>query len=97
MTFRRVLLNTCQDEFEDAAIARDALRDITDADERAAAEKRVKLATMGNIRLIAELYRKDVVKENILHLCISDLLKTEGGPRAAPAPAVLLAADGRMG
>jgi translation initiation factor 4G len=85
MTFRRVLLNTCQDEFEDAANARDELRTIVDAHERALAERRVKMATLGNVRLIAELYKQDVVKENILHLCISDLLKAEGVRQARSA------------
>ena len=39
LTFRRVLLNTCQEEFEGAAQARAALENITDPPEREAAER----------------------------------------------------------
>jgi len=85
MTFKRVLLNTCQDEFEEAAAAREALRTIREPDEREAAERRVKQRTLGNVRLIAELYRKDVVTEKIVHLCVRDLLEPVGtGKDALP-------------
>ena len=33
-----------------------------------------KMRTMGNIRLIAELYKQDVVNEKILAVCIQELL-----------------------
>lgn len=45
------------------------------------AQRRVKLRTLGNIRLIAELFNKGVVAEKIVHACIADLL---GAPKAAP-------------
>ena len=37
MTFRRILLNTCQEEFEGAGKAREELATITDQSERTAA------------------------------------------------------------
>jgi hypothetical protein len=43
-------------------------------DERERAERKVKLRTLGNIRLIAELYKQDVVPEKILHACIQEML-----------------------
>lgn len=43
-------------------------------DERDRAERKVKLRTLGNIRLIAELYKQDVVPEKILHACIQEML-----------------------
>ena len=43
-------------------------------DKREAAERKVKLRTLGNIRLIAELYKQDVVREKILHACIEEML-----------------------
>jgi translation initiation factor 4G len=46
----------------------------TPEEEREAAERKVKLRTLGNIRLIAELYKQDVVSEKILHACIQDML-----------------------
>ena len=39
-----------------------------------AAERRVKQRTLGNIRLIAELFNKEVVRETIVHACIGELL-----------------------
>ena len=50
-----------------------ALKSVPD-DERDRAERKVKLRTLGNIRLIAELYKQDVVPEKILHACIQDML-----------------------
>eukprot|EP00884_Botryococcus_braunii_P007223 jgi/Botrbrau1/16501/Bobra.0142s0095.1 len=79
MTFRRILLNTCQEEFEGTADARAGLKDLP-PDERENAERKVKLRTLGNIRLISELYKRDVVPEKILHYCIQNMLgdgKTE--------------------
>ena len=39
-----------------------------------AAERRVKQRTLGNIRLIAELFNKEVVREPIVHACVGELL-----------------------
>ena len=80
-TFRRVLLNTCQEEFEGAANARAALESITDPQEREMAERKVKLRTMGNIRLIGELFKAKMIAERILHSCMGELL---GKPKTDP-------------
>uniref|UniRef100_A0A383WGA1 MI domain-containing protein n=1 Tax=Tetradesmus obliquus TaxID=3088 RepID=A0A383WGA1_TETOB len=82
--FRRVLLNTCQDEFEGAAAAREELASISNADERAAAEKRVKSRTLGTVRLIAELYRKEVVREAIIIVCLRELLEARDNGTIPP-------------
>jgi translation initiation factor 4G len=34
----------------------------------------VKLATLGNIRLIGELFKEKMIMERILHACITDLM-----------------------
>lgn len=51
------------------------------ASELEAAQRRVKLRTLGNIRLIAELFNEGIVAEKIVHACISELL---GSAKAAP-------------
>ena len=51
---------------------------ITDPAQRALAEKGVRMRTLGTVRLIAELYRKDVVKEMITLVCIRELLQGKG-------------------
>ena len=33
-----------------------------------------KMRTLGNIRLIAELFKKSVVPEKIVHMCVQDLI-----------------------
>ena len=50
-----------------------ALKSVPD-EERERAERAVKQRTLGNIRLIAELYKQDVVPEKILHACIQEML-----------------------
>ena len=45
-----------------------------------AAQRRVKLRTLGNIRLIAQLFNKGVVAEKIVHACIADLLGNSKAP-----------------
>lgn len=82
LTFARILLNTCQDEFEEAQAMRNSLAaDYADPEEREAAERKVKGRTMGTVRLIGELYKKDIVSEKILTVVIKELL-------AAPDKAV---------
>ncbi|KAK9827674.1 hypothetical protein WJX81_006915 [Elliptochloris bilobata] len=73
MSFRRVLLNTCQEEFEGAKELRAKLK-TTAEEEREAVARAAKMRTMGNIRLIAELFKQDVVNEKILAVCIQELL-----------------------
>ena len=45
------------------------------------AERDLKKRTLGITRLIAELYKKSVVKEPVVHVCISELL---GSPKEKP-------------
>ena len=39
-----------------------------------ASARTAKMRTLGNIRLIAELFKKSVVPEKIVHVCIQDLM-----------------------
>jgi len=90
IAFRRILLNTCQEEFEGGAAAAAAARaegaagaasTAADAGEDAAtaAARRTKQRTLGTMRLIAELYVKGVIQERIVHVCLQSLLSTPGG------------------
>lgn len=72
MSFRRVLLNTCQEEFEGAAAARQAIEQVPE-EQKESITRTAKMRTLGNIRLIAELFKKSVVPEKIVHMCIQDL------------------------
>jgi len=84
MGFKRVLLNTCQEEFEGAAAARAELRranggnaNVNAEDEDAGdarAARLVKQRTLGTVRLISQLYLKGVVTDKIVHVCVQDLL-----------------------
>ncbi|KAF5731587.1 eukaryotic translation initiation factor 4G [Tripterygium wilfordii] len=81
ITFRRLLLNKCQEEFErgereqEEANKGDEEGDVKlSLEERE--EKRVKARRrmLGNIRLIGELYKKRMLTERIMHECIKKLL-----------------------
>lgn len=81
ITFRRVLLNNCQEEFERGE------REQAEAD-RPEEEGEVKLSKeerevkrikarrrmLGNIRFIGELYKMSMLTERIMHECIKKLL-----------------------
>ncbi|XP_030966222.1 eukaryotic translation initiation factor 4G-like isoform X2 [Quercus lobata] len=87
ITFKRVLLNKCQEEFErgereqEEANKADEEGEIKQsAEERE--EKRIKARRrmLGNIRLIGELYKKKMLTERIMHACIQKLLGQYDNP-----------------
>lgn len=81
ITFRRLLLNKCQEEFErgereeQEANEADGEGEIKQTEEERE-EKRLKARRrmLGNIRLIGELYKKRMLTERIMHECIKKLL-----------------------
>ncbi|KAJ4847644.1 hypothetical protein Tsubulata_002757 [Turnera subulata] len=81
VTFKRVLLNKCQEEFErgereqEEANKADEEGEIKLTEEERE-ERRVKARRrmLGNIRLIGELYKKKMLTERIMHECIRKLL-----------------------
>lgn len=80
VTFRRILLNSCQIAFEGADNMRAEIRQMTKPEqelERSEKEKLLKLRTLGNIKLIGELFKQKMIPEKIVHHCIHSLLGTD--------------------
>ncbi|XP_068655929.1 eukaryotic translation initiation factor 4G-like isoform X2 [Aristolochia californica] len=80
ITFKRVLLNKCQEEFERGEREQAEADRVEEGDNKQSEgqreEKRIKARRrmLGNIRLIGELYKKKMLTERIMHECIKKLL-----------------------
>ncbi|XP_057513833.1 eukaryotic translation initiation factor 4G-like isoform X1 [Actinidia eriantha] len=78
ITFRRLLLNKCQEEFERGEREQEEAdrADEVKQSEEEREEKRIQARRrmLGNIRLIGELYKKKMLTERIMDECIKKLL-----------------------
>ncbi|KAL8249352.1 hypothetical protein R6Q59_006220 [Mikania micrantha] len=80
ITFKRLLLNKCQEEFERGEKEEEEANRTEEGEikqsEEEREEKRVKARRrmLGNIRLIGELYKKKMLTEKIMHGCVHKLL-----------------------
>ncbi|KAL2478042.1 eukaryotic translation initiation factor 4G-like [Forsythia ovata] len=81
ITFKRLLLNKCQEEFERGEREEEEAKKVDEEgvakqSEEEREEKRVQARRrmLGNIRLIGELFKKRMLTEKIMHECIRKLL-----------------------
>ncbi|XP_041366802.1 eukaryotic translation initiation factor 4 gamma 2-like [Gigantopelta aegis] len=76
-TFRRLLLNKCQDEFENRSKATEVFdkKDGPLTDEEVEQLHLAKQKMLGNIKFIGELGKLQMLHEGILHRCIKQLLE----------------------
>ncbi|KAL5007496.1 hypothetical protein ScPMuIL_016302 [Solemya velum] len=76
-TFRRLLLNKCQDEFENRSKATEVYdrKDAPLDDEEMEQYHIAKRKMLGNIKFIGELGKLEMLHETILHTCIKQLLE----------------------
>ncbi|KAJ1291366.1 hypothetical protein BS78_02G311500 [Paspalum vaginatum] len=87
ITFKRLLLNKCQEEFERGE-REEAEADKTEEEgeikqtkeEREQKRIRARRRMLGNIRLIGELYKKKMLTERIMHECIKKLFGNYDDP-----------------
>ncbi|CAI8612435.1 unnamed protein product [Vicia faba] len=80
ITFKRLLLNKCQEEFERGEREQEEANKADEGEvkqsdeEREAKRSKARRRMLGNIRLIGELYKKRMLTERIMHECIKKLL-----------------------
>ncbi|KAL1546531.1 eukaryotic translation initiation factor 4G-like isoform X1 [Salvia divinorum] len=86
ITFKRLLLNKCQEEFERGEREEQEANEAGEGEgkqteeEREEKRLRVRRRMLGNIRLIGELYKKKMLTERIMHECIGKLLGQHQNP-----------------
>ncbi|KAF7136115.1 hypothetical protein RHSIM_Rhsim08G0022700 [Rhododendron simsii] len=77
ITFKRVLLNNCQEAFEGTDKIREELTQMTASEqelERRNNDRMIKIRTVGNICLIGELWKRKMLTDRIVHEIIQKLL-----------------------
>ena len=70
MTFRRVLLNTCQQEFEGSLMGLSQEAN----DEKDNEDSKAKRRMLGNVKLVGHLFTRKVINQKIVLVCVQQLL-----------------------
>ncbi|XVE76798.1 hypothetical protein DITRI_Ditri13aG0009500 [Diplodiscus trichospermus] len=105
ITFKRLLLNKCQEDFERREREQEQANKVEEEgkakqSEEEREEKRIKARRrmLGNIRLIGELYKKKMLTERIMHECIKKLLGEYENPDEEDVEAlcILMSTIGEM-
>jgi len=73
VSFKRILLNLCQDSFETYLKPPDALQELT-GDERFEAQTKYKTQMLGNMKFVGQLLIDKLVSTRIISRCIEELL-----------------------
>ncbi|KZV57948.1 eukaryotic translation initiation factor 4G [Dorcoceras hygrometricum] len=87
ITFKTLLLNKCQEEFERGEREEEEANKVEEegenkhtAEEREQKRLQARRRMLGNIRLIGELYKKKMLTARIMHECINKLLGQQQTP-----------------
>jgi len=89
--FRRILLNQCQESFEEStAPATELANDLGDEEQRLEAAARHKQRVLGNFRFIAALLSRGMLAPRVLLSVTQTLLKDPSAPDALESLAVFL-------
>eukprot|EP00892_Ulva_mutabilis_P008950 jgi/Ulvmu1/6427/UM003_0056.1 len=89
VAFRRELLNACQDEFEGMQLQREKVAADAGGDpaELEYARRKLKMRQLGTLRLIAELFNRDLLTHSVMRIVMMDMLdrcRTSGGAYDVP-------------
>ena len=82
-TFKRLLLNKCQEEFEKENVVEEEIKGLPEdcpEEEKEMKRKKAKNRMLGNIRFIGELYKCKMLTEKIMHECVIKLLGDVANP-----------------
>ncbi|CAD7702866.1 unnamed protein product, partial [Ostreobium quekettii] len=86
VTFRRLLLNKCQAEFEKGDAAMRAAEQASELGTEESARiliqaKKERMRSLGNMQFIGHLFKEGMLTEKIIHQCIVELLREEKSPK----------------
>jgi len=92
-SFKRILLNECQNSFERHLKRPDKLKELT-GDDLVEAEVKYKTARVGNIRFVGALLAKSMVASQVIFKVTGELLKSPPEPDALESLAAFLTTIG---